>query len=60
MGRVLLAFASDGARSAGTPLVRATAVLDGYILAANTSLLDAYGSASLPDHLPPSEVAAKR
>lgn len=60
MGRVLLAFASDGARSAGTPLARATTVLDGYVLAANAALIEAYGSASLPDHLPPSEVAAKR
>lgn len=60
MGRVLLAFASDGARSAGTPLTRATAVVDGYILSANAALVAVYGSASLPDHLPPSEITGRR
>jgi hypothetical protein len=56
LGRVLLAFASDGARSAGTPLARALAVLSGYVLECNAALRDVYGTASLPEHLPPSEV----
>jgi hypothetical protein len=60
LGRVLLAFASDGARSAGGPLARATEILAGYVVEANTALVAAYGSASLPDHLPPSEAVAKR
>ncbi|MDA1081114.1 MAG: hypothetical protein O2973_05450 [Gemmatimonadetes bacterium] len=60
LGRVLLSFASDGTRSAGTPLVRAAALLGGYVLEANAALRDAYGTASLPEHLPPSEVGAKR
>jgi hypothetical protein len=56
LGRVLLAFASDGARSAGSPLARATELLQGYVLASNEALREAYGSATLPEHLPPSEV----
>ncbi|MEA3247099.1 MAG: hypothetical protein U9Q74_13175 [Gemmatimonadota bacterium] len=59
MARVLLSFASDGARSAGSPLARATRVLSGYVDAANAALVAAYGPASLPDHLPPSEVAGR-
>lgn len=57
LGRVLLAFASDGARSAGTPLARATELLAGYGLECNAALRDAYGTVQLPEHLPPSEVA---
>lgn len=59
MARVLLSFASDGTRSAGAPLGRATAVLGGYVDAANSALVAAYGSVSLPDHLPPSEVVGR-
>ena len=59
LGRVLLSFTSDGARSAGTPLARAVAVLSGYVLECNAALRDAYGTASLPEHLPPSEVVSK-
>ncbi len=59
LGRVLLSFASDGARSAGSPLARATALLGGYVIEANTALRDAYGAAALPEHLPPSEAAGK-
>jgi hypothetical protein len=60
LGRVLLAFASDGARSAGSPLARATELLQGYVVACNEALREAYGSASLPEHLPPSEVAGSK
>lgn len=60
LGRVLLAFASDGARSAGSPLPRATELLQGYVTALNEALRDAYGAVSLPEHLPPSEVAGKK
>lgn len=60
LGRVLLAFASDGARSAGSPLARATGILQEYVLASNEALREAYGTASLPEHLPPSEVAGSK
>ncbi|MBI1809264.1 MAG: hypothetical protein HYR75_05145 [Gemmatimonadetes bacterium] len=55
---MLLAFASDGARSAGTPLARAVELLSGYVAEANQSLRDVYGAAQLPEHLPPSELGA--
>ena len=58
LGRVLLAFASDGARSAGAPLPRAVDVLSGYLALSNDALRAVYGAASLPEHLPPSEVIA--
>lgn len=60
VGRVLLAFASDGARSAGRPLARATEVLGAIAFEANAALQDAFGAASLPEHLPPSEAAGRR
>ena len=57
LGRVLLAFASDGARSAGAPLPRAVALLSGYLAACGDVLRAVYGVANLPEHLPPSEMA---
>ncbi len=57
LGRVLLVFASDGAKSAGSALPRAIATAGGYLTQANQWLRDIYGTASLPEHLPPSEVA---
>lgn len=59
LGRVLLAFASDGARSAGAPLPRAVGLLSAYIAEANEALRAVYGEATLPEHLPPSEAAAR-
>jgi hypothetical protein len=59
LGRVLLAFASDGARSAGAPLPRAVELLSSYIAEANQALRSVYGEATLPEHLPPSEAAAR-
>ncbi|MBX9927560.1 MAG: hypothetical protein K2X99_01495 [Gemmatimonadaceae bacterium] len=55
LGRVLLAFASNGARSAGAPLARAVQLLSGYLAEVNGALRESYGTASLPEHLPPSE-----
>jgi hypothetical protein len=60
LGRVLLAFASDGARSAGAPLPRAIALLAGYLAEINDALRTVYGAASLPEHLPPSEMKDDR
>lgn len=45
LGRVLLAFASDGARSAGSPLARAVQLLAGYGEGANDALRTVYGTA---------------
>ncbi len=59
LGRVLLAFASDGARSAGTPLPRAVELLAGWMTEANDALRTIYGAAQLPEHIPPSEAAAR-
>ncbi len=56
LGRVLLAFASDGARSAGAPLPRAVELISSYITEANDALRTIYGAVSLPDHLAPSEL----
>lgn len=55
LGRVLLAFTSDGARSAGAPLPMAVDLLGGYLNEINDALRTVYGVASLPEHLPPSE-----
>jgi hypothetical protein len=60
LGRVLLAFASDGARSAGSPLGRAVELLGTYAADANEALRTAFGTASLPEHLPPSEATAAK
>lgn len=59
LGRVLLAFASDGARSAGAPLPRAVELLSAYLGEANETLRRVYGEADLPEHLPPSEASAR-
>ena len=59
LGRVLLSFASDGARSAGAPLPRAVELLAGYLGEINDALRAVYGAATLPEHLPPSETVEK-
>ena len=59
MGRVLLAFASDGARSAGTPLARAAAITNALALECNAALREAYGTAHLPEDVAPSAVAGQ-
>ncbi len=58
LGRVLLAFASDGARSAGAPLAHAVEVTGRYLAEANAALRTVYGLASLPEDLPPSGIGA--
>lgn len=60
LGRVLLAFTSDGVRSAGAPLPRAVEILNGWMSELNEVLRSAFGEVSLPEHLPPSEVAGTR
>jgi len=56
LGRMLLAFASDSARTAGTPLARAIRLMDAYLDEAGEALRDTYGGApALPDDRKPSE-----
>jgi hypothetical protein len=59
LGRMLLAFASDSARTAGTPLARAIQLMDAYLGEASDALRDIYGGApALPEDRPPSESIA--
>ena len=53
-GRCLLAFASDGARTAGAPLGYAIELLERYADDAATLLRSTYGEANLPEDVPPS------
>ena len=54
IGRCLLAFASDGARTAGTPLAYAIELLERYREESSEVLRSAYGEAHLPDDVKPS------
>jgi hypothetical protein len=54
IGRCLLAFASDGARTAGSPLAYAIELLERYADAAAATLRVAYGEAQLPEDVRPS------
>lgn len=54
LGRVLLAFSSDGARTAGSPLAYAIELLQRYATEANAALREIYGEVKLPEDVPPS------
>lgn len=56
LGRCLLAFASDGARTAGAPLPYAIELLERYAGEARVLLATAYGEVRLPEDVPPSVV----
>ena len=56
LGRCLLAFASDGARTAGSPLAYAIELLERYAEDSSAALRAAYGEAKLPEDVPPSVV----
>ena len=58
-GRCLLAFASDGARTAGSPLPYAIELLERYADEAADVLRRTYGEASLPEDVPPSVLRGK-
>ena len=61
LGRMLLAFASDSVRTAGSPLARAIELMDAYLGEASTSLREVYGGATaLPDDVKPSASVAPR
>jgi hypothetical protein len=54
VGRCLLAFASDGARTAGAPLAYAIELLGRYATESAVLLTKAYGEVRLPEDVPPS------
>ena len=54
VGRCLLAFASDGARTAGAPLAYAIELLQRYADEAGELLRMAFGEATLPEDVKPS------
>lgn len=54
VGRCLLAFASDGVRTAGAPLAYAIELLEKYTDEAANLLRRTYGEAQLPEDVPPS------
>jgi hypothetical protein len=57
LGRMLLAFASDSARTAGPQLNRAIELMGSYLAEAGVALRDAYGGApALPEDKKPSEM----
>ena len=61
LGRMLLAFASDSARTAGSPLPRAIALMERYLAEASEALRGAYGGApELPEDRKPSDALARR
>jgi hypothetical protein len=60
LGRCLLAFASDGARTAGAPLAYAIELLARYAAEAGALLTQAYGEAKLPEDVPPSVLRASQ
>jgi len=61
LGRMLLAFASDSARTAGSPLPRAMALMEAYLADASAALRETYGGApELPGDRKPSEIIAPR
>ena len=61
LGRMLLAFASDAARTAGSPLARAIELMEAYLAEASEALRDAYGGApALPEDRKPSEAVPPR
>ena len=59
LGRCLLAFASDGARTAGAPLAYAVELLARYDAEAERHLRAVFGEATLPEDLPPSALAGR-
>jgi hypothetical protein len=61
LGRMLLAFASDAARTAGAPLPRAIALMGSYLAEASETLREVYGGApELPEDRKPSDALARR
>jgi hypothetical protein len=56
LGRTLLAFAGGSFREVDANVERAGQVLAGYLAGANEALRTIFGTASLPEHVPPSAI----
>jgi hypothetical protein len=57
LGQTLLAFSGGSFRQVDANVTRGGEILDGYIKEANESLRTVFGTAVLPEHIPPSAVA---
>jgi hypothetical protein len=57
LGQTLLAFSGGSFRDVDDSVRRAGEVLSGYETEANEALRSAFGSAALPEHIPPSAAA---
>jgi hypothetical protein len=57
LGQTLFAFSGGSFRDAADDIVRAGELLSRYATDANQALRDAFGTAQLPDNIPPSAIA---
>src|SRR4051812_23185644 len=57
LGQTLFAFCGAAFRKVDEPLLRAGAIVAGYLTEANEALRDAFGAATLPENVPPSALA---
>lgn len=57
LGQTLLAFSGGSFRDVDGNVKRAGALLDQYVKEANESLRSVFGTAALPEHVPPSALA---
>lgn len=60
LGQTLLAFSGGSFRDIDENVLRAGALLDRYAKEANETLRTVFGTAALPEHVPPSAVAGQR
>jgi hypothetical protein len=59
LGRTLFAFAGGSFREVDENITRAGDLLARYLHDANAALRDAFGTASLPEHVPPSAIGRR-
>jgi hypothetical protein len=59
MGQTLFAFAGGSFRKVDDHILRGGALLVQYLADANTALREIFGTAALPEHIPPSEAVGK-
>ena len=57
LGKTLFAFSGGSFRSATDELTRGGVLLERYVVEANQALRDAFGTARLPEDIPPSKIA---